>query len=125
MNRCLLRRRNVSRRTAAATRAQKQGTEFLLSGLLICQRCHSAYCGRRSPRTAGREPYVYYRCLGTDKYRQGGEAICDNASLNGSPLEEMVWADLCDLLRHPQRLQRELERRMAILGLARTFASAR
>jgi site-specific DNA recombinase len=94
-------------------RAQKQGTEFLLSGLLICQRCHSAYCGRRSPRTAGREPYVFYRCLGTDKYRQGGEAICHNTSLSGPPLEEAVWADLCDLLRHPERLQRELERRMA------------
>lgn len=93
-------------------RAQKQGAEFLLSGLLVCHRCHSAYCGRRSPRKSGREPYVYYRCLGTDKYRQGGEAICANASLSGAPLEEAVWADLCDLLQHPDRMQRELQRRM-------------
>jgi site-specific DNA recombinase len=95
------------------SREQKAGAEFLLSGLLICHGCRSAYCGRRWRRKSGREPYVYYRCLGTDKYRQGGEVICANASLRGPELEAAVWADLCDLLRQPDRLQRELERRLA------------
>jgi site-specific DNA recombinase len=93
-------------------RTHREGGEFLLSGLLVCHRCRSAYCGRRSPRKS-REPYVYYRCLGTDKFRHGGEAICTNCSVSGPPLEESVWADLCELLRQPDRLQRELERRMA------------
>jgi site-specific DNA recombinase len=39
--------------------------------------------------------------------------ICSNCSVSGPPLEEAVWADLCELLRQPDRLQRELERRMA------------
>jgi site-specific DNA recombinase len=95
------------------TRTQKKGAEFLLSGLLVCHRCRSAYCGRRSRRKSGLAPYVYYRCLGTDKYRQGGEAICSNPSVSGPPLEAAVWADLCDLLQQPARLQRELDRRLA------------
>jgi site-specific DNA recombinase len=94
-------------------REKKTGAEFLLGGLLVCQRCGSAYCGRRSrPPAGGGQRYVYYRCLGTDKYRHGGEAICTNRSLVGGPLEDAVWADVCSLLRDPGRLQRELERRL-------------
>jgi site-specific DNA recombinase len=94
-------------------RAQKQGTEFLLSGLLVCHCCNSAYCGRRQRRkTNDNEPYVYYRCIGTDKYRHGGEAICDNKSVNGARLEETVWADVCSLLQDKDRLRCELERRL-------------
>jgi site-specific DNA recombinase len=90
-------------------REQKKGAEFMLSGLLVCQRCGSAYCGRRHrQRTA---EYVYYRCLGTDKYRHGGDALCTNKSVNGR-VEEAVWLDLCALLKDPDRLQREFERRL-------------
>jgi site-specific DNA recombinase len=89
-------------------REQKTGAEFLLSGLLVCQHCGSAYCGRRQ-RVRGNE-YVYYRCIGTDKYRHGGEAPCTNKSVNGR-MEEAVWSDLCALLRDPDRLRREFERR--------------
>ncbi len=93
-------------------RERKKGAEFLLSGLLVCGRCGSAYCGRRIPRTSGRTPYVYYRCLGTDKYRHGGEAICSNASLNGETLEASVWSNVCSLLEDPGRLRLEFERRL-------------
>jgi site-specific DNA recombinase len=92
-------------------REQKRGAQFLLSGLLVCQSCQSAYCGRNHRYTDGRH-YQYYRCLGTDKYRQGGEAICSNASICGEPLETEVWADLCRLLRDPARVRRELKRRL-------------
>jgi len=90
-------------------REQKKGSEFLLGGLLVCQRCGSAYCGRRH-RLPGRE-YRYYRCLGTDKYRYGGEAQCVNKSLP-SEIEEAVWSDLCALLTDPERLEREFNRRL-------------
>jgi site-specific DNA recombinase len=93
-------------------REQKQGAGFLLSGLLVCHCCGSAYCGRRQRRAADGQPYVYYRCIGTDKYRHGGEAICDNKSVNGTRLEETVWADVCSLLQDKDRLRRELERRL-------------
>ena len=91
-------------------REQKQGAEFLLSGLLVCHRCGSAYCGRRL-RHAARTAYVYYRCIATDKYRYGGEARCTNKSVNGV-LDDTVWADLCALLQDPDRLRREFERRL-------------
>jgi len=91
-------------------REQKKGAEFLLSGLLICERCGGAYCGRRH-RSRQKTEYVYYRCLGTDQYRHGGVKTCTNASVNGQ-LETVVWSDLCSLLQEPERLQREFERRL-------------
>lgn len=92
-------------------REQKQGGEFLLSGLLVCHQCGSAYCGRR-PRQHGGGRYVYYHCLGTDRYRHHGEKICANKSVNGVALETSVWRDVCSLLQDPGRLRRELERRL-------------
>ena len=91
-------------------REQKKGAEFLLSGLLICGRCNSAYCGRRH-RVKPRAEYVYYRCIGTDRYRHDGDRICTNASLNGR-IEQAVWSDLCVLLQDPERLRREFEERL-------------
>jgi site-specific DNA recombinase len=91
-------------------RAQKKGTEFLLSGLLVCARCGSAYCGRRH-RAKSTGGYLYYRCIGTDRYRRHGERICSNASVNGR-VEMAVWSDLCSLLREPERLRREFEDRL-------------
>jgi site-specific DNA recombinase len=89
-------------------RAHPGSPQFLLSGLLVCGRCGSAYCGRRSRQ--GGKRYVYYRCLGTDKYRHGGEAWCRNAAV-GAALEDEVWADVCALLRDPRRVREELHRR--------------
>lgn len=93
-------------------REQVQGAGFLLSGLLVCHCCDSAYCGRRQRRASDKQPYVYYRCIGTDKYRHGGDTICDNKSVNGARLEEAVWTDVCSLLQDKDRLRRELERRL-------------
>jgi site-specific DNA recombinase len=89
-------------------RTQRSGPQFLLSGLLVCGRCGSAYCGRHSRQ--GKKRYVYYRCLGTDKYRHGGEALCRNAAVSAA-LEDEIWADVCGLLRDPERVREELQRR--------------
>jgi site-specific DNA recombinase len=91
-------------------RTQKKGAEFLLSGLLVCGRCRSAYCGRRQ-RAKSTSKYVYYRCIGTDRYRHDGERICTNGSVSGC-VENVVWSDLCSLLREPQRLRQEFEERL-------------
>lgn len=90
-------------------REQKKGAEFLLSGLLVCGRCNSAYCGRRQ-RIKTTE-YVYYRCIGSDRYRYDGDRICTNASVHGR-VEQAVWSDLCALLQDPARLRREFEARL-------------
>lgn len=89
-------------------RTRQTGPSFLLSGLLVCGCCGSAYIGRRHRRSG--KSHVYYRCLGTDKYRHGGEAICQNAAV-GADLEETIWNDACELLADPERLRAELQRR--------------
>jgi site-specific DNA recombinase len=91
-------------------RTHEAGAKYLLSGLLVCHRCGCAYCGRRN----GQRPktYVWYRCLGTDKSRFGGETVCRNRALSAAPTEDEVWSDVCGLLRDPQRLQREFDRRL-------------
>jgi site-specific DNA recombinase len=86
-------------------RQRQDGPKHLLSGLLICGACGSAYCKQGSRR------YRYYRCLGTDRYRLHHKTICDNRSVKAEILEQRVWADVCDLLRDPERLQAELHRR--------------
>lgn len=87
-------------------RARQEGPKSLLSGLLICGQCGSAYC---SQRQGGQ--YVYYRCLGTEGYRHGGQPICSNGRVKGPALESRVWLELCQLLGDPSRLEIELERR--------------
>jgi site-specific DNA recombinase len=91
-------------------RDQKKGAEFLLSGLLVCGRCNSAYCGRRQ-RLKPTAEYVYYRCIGTDRYRHDGDRICTNASVSNR-IEKAVWSDLCSLLQEPDRLRKEFEERL-------------
>jgi site-specific DNA recombinase len=55
--------------------------------------------------------YVYYRCVGTDAYRFGGQRVCMNGQVRQDRLDDMIWNDVRTLLSDPQRLVRELERR--------------
>jgi site-specific DNA recombinase len=86
-------------------RARIAGSKHLLSGLLVCGKCGSAYCHQ------GGSSRHYYRCIGADKYRRAGATICDNLSVKGAELELCVWSDLCDLLADPNRIKSEFERR--------------
>ena len=90
-------------------REQKQGARYLLNGLLVCHLCGAAYCGRG---IGTRRPYIYYRCLGTDASRRERSGLCSNTSLNGQRLESSVWSDVCGVLEEPERVRRELQRRL-------------
>ena len=90
-------------------REHSDGGKYLLSGLMLCGVCGSAYCSRRY--NGGKN--TYYRCIGTDKYRRQGAAICDNSSIKGDAIESLVWSEVCKLLRDPDRLRSEFERRSA------------
>jgi site-specific DNA recombinase len=92
-------------------RERQTGGKYLLSGLLVCHHCGSAYCGRRNGQRPQRT-LLWYRCIGTDKARCGGTVICQNGSLNGPLADEQVWSDVCGLLRDPDRLRREFDRRL-------------
>jgi site-specific DNA recombinase len=85
------------------------GARHLLQGLVVCQQCGYAFCGQRpgSPRA-----YGYYRCIGADRTRFGGQRCCWNKAVPADLLETAVWKDVCQLLRHPQRLADEYQRRL-------------
>ena len=96
-------------------RQGKRGARYLLQGLLVCQKCGYAYYGKPVSISAGkgkRRSYAYYRCIGSDAYRFGGQRICDNKQMRTDLLEQSVWEDVCSLLRNPQRIEQEYKRRL-------------
>jgi len=99
-------------------RERKRGACYLLQGLLECQCCGYAYYGKKISRNSakGKTPYAYYRCVGTDAYRFGGQRVCENKQVRTDKLDEAVWSDACQLLRHPTLLRKEYERRLATPG---------
>jgi site-specific DNA recombinase len=64
----------------------------------------------------GKKLYRYYRCVGTDAYRFDGQRICDTPGIRTNVLEEAVWQDVCALLREPERVREEYERRLEGAG---------
>jgi site-specific DNA recombinase len=96
-------------------RQSRRGAKYLLQGLVVCARCAYAFYGKPvSLKSAKgkRRNYAYYRCIGTDAYRFGGERICHNKQVRTDLLEEVVWRDVCSLLENPERIEREYQRRL-------------
>src|SRR3990172_1904343 len=79
-------------------RERKRGAKYLLQGLLECQCCGYAYYGKPVSRSSakGKVPYAYYRCVGTDAYRFGGQRVCDNKQTRTDKLDQLVWNDACE-----------------------------
>ena len=97
-------------------RVRKRGAKYLLQGLITCSHCKYAYYGKAVSNKAAKgkvRDYAYYRCIGTDAYRFGGERICDNLQVRTDKLDEVVWQEVCDLLEEGTRLQEEYQRRLA------------
>ena len=96
-------------------RQGRRGAKYLLQGLLKCACCGYSFYGKpsRGGRANGKyRRYTYYRCIGMDAYRFGGNRICDNKQLRTSVLDEAVWEDVSDLLRDPERIQKEYQHRL-------------
>ena len=96
-------------------RQSRRGAKYLLQGLVVCAQCNYAFYGKPVSLKAGkgkRRRYAYYRCIGTDAYRFGGERICHNKQIRTDLLEEVVWQDVCSLLADPGRIEREYQRRL-------------
>ena len=68
--------------------------------------------------------YAYYRCLGTDAYRFGGERVCTNPQVRTDLLDLTVWREVCGLLAHPERVAEEYQRRLHAPGRATRQAQA-
>lgn len=99
----------------AHARQRLRGARFLLQGLTVCQGCGYAFYGSRQHgcRKSGKTyEYAYYRCLGADPWRFGGEQVCSAQAVRTDLLEMAVWEQVCALLADPGRLQQEYQRRL-------------
>ena len=96
------------------SREGRRGARYLLQGLLVCKCCQYAYYGKQISLSSGkgkRRSYGYYRCVGADAYRFGGQRVCKNKQVRQDLLDQAVWNDVQALLVDPQRIERELQRR--------------
>ena len=96
-------------------RQSRRGARYLLQGLLVCQACGYAYCGRTAVRhRRSGKPWTseYYRCLGSDAFRFGGHRTCPNRAVRTDKLDQAVWKDVCLLLKEPDRITHEHHRRL-------------
>lgn len=101
-------------------RSGKRGIRYLLQGLLVCAGCGYAYYGKAlspSARKGHPRDYAYYRCIGSDAYRFGGQRICFNKQIRTDRLDQAVWQEVCCLLKNPHRLAEEYQRRLNALQL--------
>jgi len=95
-------------------RQSQRGAKYLLQGLIVCKMCGYAFYGKPVSHKAAKgktRDYAYYRCIGTDAYRFGGQRICSNTQVRTDLLETAVWKEVRVLLQHPQRLEQEYHRR--------------
>jgi site-specific DNA recombinase len=96
-------------------RQGQRGSRYLLQGLICCQQCGYAYYGKAispSARKGHPRDYAYYRCVGSDAYRFGGERVCSNRQVRTDRLEQAVWQQVCALLQDPSRMAQEYQRRL-------------
>ena len=97
------------------SRTGRRGDRYLLQGIVVCKCCGYAYYGKQiSPASAKgkRRAYGYYRCVGTDAHRFGGHRVCTNKQVRQDLLDQAVWNDVRSLLAEPDRVERELHRRL-------------
>ena len=96
-------------------RQRKEGAHYLLQGLVVCQRCGYTYYGMHTNAGKGKRrqySYSYYRCVGCDAQRFGGQRICYNKPVRIDMLDDAVWQDVCSLLKDPNRISQEYDRRL-------------
>jgi site-specific DNA recombinase len=101
----------VKARLAANQQGARRSTThpYLLRALVSCGVCGLSCSG--VTRTASDTQYRYYRCLGKlAKVSSGRSSCCPARFIPASQLDELVWADLCAVLEHPDQVAQALER---------------
>jgi site-specific DNA recombinase len=82
--------------------------DYLLRALVSCGLCGLACTGRTL------KGYAYYTCAGKramEAASKGGR--CRSRLTPVGQLDEVVWQDLCEIIRHPELIALELERAWA------------
>jgi site-specific DNA recombinase len=93
--------------------SQEQGARYLLQGLIVCRCCGSAYSGKlinQSTSTGMSRLCAYYCCMGTDVDHFNGVQVCGNKQLRTDLVDKVVWNEVCQLLKNPERFEQEYQR---------------
>jgi site-specific DNA recombinase len=88
-------------------RQRLAGVQYLLRGLLVCQKCGYGFTGHHH-----RGQWRYYRCCGTDRSRFHGAFRCDARLVATELLDEAVWNEVRRLLGDPAQVIAEYQRRL-------------
>jgi site-specific DNA recombinase len=93
-------------------RQRRAAARYLLQGLVVCTHCGYAFHGVSRVSSKNRQTrYSYYYC---GKAPQATNGIrCRVGGVRVERLDETVWRDVCELLRHPQKIEEEYQRRLA------------
>ena len=94
-------------------RERPHGASHLLQGLVVCPCCGYAYHGIRVRSKKKQFTYRYYRCSGSDCRDMDEQRVCKNKQVHAETLEKAVWYDVCSLLKHPERIEQEYDRRLS------------
>jgi site-specific DNA recombinase len=97
-------------------RERQQGPRWLLQGLTVCRSCGYAYCAKRFgflPKVRSKGAVHYYRCIGTEEHRLHGAPKCNNPTVRGDKLDQIVWDQVRALLEDPNRVADEFRRRIS------------
>ena len=81
----------------------------LLQGLLVCRQC--GYGLYRSSSHKGLRRRLYYRCGGADHGKRLRGPACSCRMLRLDYLDDLVWRQIIELLRSPELIRAEMERR--------------
>ena len=105
----------MTHRQEAAGKARRRGSEYLLSGLLVCGRCGAAMVGGRNGQREERgiACWRHYRCGGQQRL---GAASCDAPYVAADEVERVVVNTVLDLVLTPENFQRLLAKMRAALA---------
>jgi site-specific DNA recombinase len=81
----------------------------LLQGLLVCEQC--GYGLYRSSCKKGPQRRHYYRCGGADHQERLKGPVCSCRMIRLDYLDDLVWRQILELLRSPELIRTEMERR--------------
>ena len=92
-------KRHSPRRTVAPSLPQ---------GMLVCQQC--GYALYRSSARTSKQKLYYYRCIGSDAYRQLCGPVCTNRPIRQDYLDQFVWQEIIRVLEEPELIQAKIQR---------------
>ena len=103
-----------------SARNNKVGS-YLLRCLVSCGCCGPACIARRRPPL-----YGYYTCTGKSRAaRNRNGATCGSRYIPAAALDDLVWGDLCELMRHPEAAAEAFRRAAAGAGHPQEFQARR